>query len=130
MESASVSSPVMTPPAPRLKPPSGPGSYGARLLTTIGETSGSVRVTYARTDDAGVVLRIEVMRGRSVSAMLMGFPPHGGIDTGGRHRLAAARGRSKRINAWKPGPNRSGVRPEIGRARVGKGGRRRGARWE
>jgi hypothetical protein len=34
-----------------------------------------VRVTYARTDDAGVVLRIEVMRGRSVSAMLMGFLP-------------------------------------------------------
>src|SRR2546427_4846613 len=122
MESASVSSPVMTPPAPRLKPPSGPGSYGARLLTTIGETSGSVRVTYARTDDAGVVLRIEVMRGRSVSAMLMGFPPHGGIDTGGRHRLAAAPGPSKKIKAWKTGPTPSGGRPQRGRERSGRSG--------
>jgi len=45
------------------------------LLTTIGEQSGSVRVTYARNGDAGVALTIEVMTGRSASAMLMGYLP-------------------------------------------------------
>ena len=93
MASASVSRPVMTPPAPRLKPPSGLGSWGARLLTTIGEQSGSVRVTYDRSEDAGVVLKIEVMSGRSVSAMLMGLASHDDGDAGervfGRHRGAA-----------------------------------------
>jgi hypothetical protein len=72
-----------------LKPPSGLGSCGARLLTTIGEQSGRVRITYERSDEAGVVLAIDVMTGRSVSAMLMGLPSHGLIGVGGRRRAAA-----------------------------------------
>src|SRR6266581_4461353 len=51
--SARVSSAVTTPPAPRVKPPSGRGSWGARLLTTIGEQCGSVRETYAFIEPPG-----------------------------------------------------------------------------
>ncbi|OLB86690.1 MAG: hypothetical protein AUI15_30665 [Actinobacteria bacterium 13_2_20CM_2_66_6] len=43
--SAKVSSAVITPPAPRMKPPSGRGSCGARLATTIAELCGRVLVT-------------------------------------------------------------------------------------
>src|SRR5260370_13764421 len=58
---------VITPPAPRVKPPSGRGSWGARLATTIAELCGSVRVTYARIDVPGRRLSTLSTKGLSLT---------------------------------------------------------------
>src|SRR5712691_10374427 len=78
--SASVSSAVTTPPAPRAKPPSGRGSCGPRLLTTITELCGRVRVTYARIEDPGRRLSTLLMNGLSLT---LSIPTHGdGVGAG------------------------------------------------
>src|ERR1700682_2294401 len=89
--SAKVSKAVMTPPAPRAKPPSGRGSWGARLATTIAELCGSVRVTYPRIEVPGRRLSTLCMNGLSgiVTVMAMGpaFQRVSGMDL---EKVAAA----------------------------------------
>src|SRR5258708_358669 len=58
---------LITPRAPRVKPPSGRGSGGARLATTIAELCGSVRVTYARIDVPGRRLSTLSTKGLSLT---------------------------------------------------------------
>ena len=70
-----VNSAVITPPAPREKPPSGRGSCGARLATTIAELCGRVRMTYARIDVPGRRRSTLAMKGLSLMVRALAWAP-------------------------------------------------------
>src|SRR5256712_13766946 len=83
--SASVSSAGPPPPAPRARRPSGRGSCGARLLTTIAEWWGSVRDTYALIEPPGRRRSTLLMKGLSApsSSIYVGVGPGDGLVGGG-----------------------------------------------
>src|ERR1700716_4152353 len=60
---------VTTPPAPLRMLPRGPGSYGARLLTTIGDHGDRTRAVYCRID-AACLLVLDIRAAQSYIAAI------------------------------------------------------------